>query len=275
MTTINQTTPPVQTHATPCVVVMAKHPAPGRVKTRLTPDYSPHQAACIHAAMLDCVLTRLLTHLPGRHILALDHPTNPQNTPPEQPDPELAFQIPHEFQVIDQGQGDLGDRLNHVWHTINTENTPEPAAGERTQVSSESNGSRGVGNPGGGGGRTVFFGTDSPDIPPQTLKNIFPTLDHADATIGPVSDGGYYCLATNRPAPQLLSGIDWGTEAVYHQTHNAAQNAGLKLLDLTPWHDVDTPTDLLELQHRLKHTNEPTLTRLSQRLHRITQDTTR
>ncbi len=245
---INQNHTPSQTDTAPCVVVMAKRPVPGRVKTRLTPDFSPLQAACVHAAMLECVLHRLLTHLPGRHVLAMDGGITSDNPPPQTTDPGLVFQIPPGFEVIDQGQGDLGDRLSHVW------NAPDPGPAR---------------------GQTAFFGVDSPDIPTQALKNLWPTLEPADAAIGPVDDGGYWCLAAKRPAPPLLSGIDWGTEAVYHQTHKAAQHAGLKLLDLTPWHDVDTPTDLLDLQHRLRHTNEPALIRLSKRLDRITQDTTR
>jgi len=246
---INHNYTPYPTPATPCVVVMAKRPIPGRVKTRLTPDFSAFQAACIHAAMLDCVLHRLVKLLPGQHLLALDSDPDPSTYTPAAP---LDFQIPPGFQVMDQGRGNLGDRLNHVWHTI------YDGAG-----------------PGPGGGQTAFFGVDSPDIPAQALKKLWPTLDQAQAVIGPVDDGGYWCLAAKRPSPQLLKGIDWGTQAVYHQTHTAAQNAGLKLIDLTPWHDVDTPTDLHALQNRLAHAEEPTLARLRQRLMRITQDTTR
>lgn len=249
---INQNDSSSSTDATPCVVVMAKRPIPGRVKTRLTADFSAFQAACVHAAMLDCVLSRLPTHLPGRLVLALDGGADPLR---ETSDPGLAFEIPPGFEVMDQGRGDLGDRLSHVWRAI----CPGGDPGE---------------NPG-GGGQAVFFGVDSPDIPAQALKSVWPALDHADAAIGPVEDGGYWCLAARRYAPPLLTGIDWGTQAVYHQTHAAAEKAGLKLLDLTPWHDVDTPSDLHALRDRLEHADEPTLTRLSQRLTRITQDTTR
>ncbi len=238
---INGTSNPNQPPDSPAIVVMAKRPIPGRVKTRLTPAFTPLQAAQVHAAMLQCVLARLAIHLPGQHFLALDNQTASPD-PPQ--DPALHYQLPQAFKIIDQGQGSLGDRLKHVWKALNQS-------------------------------QAVFFGVDSPDVPIKTLTSLWTTLQPADAVLGPVDDGGYYCLAAKQLTPQLLTGIDWGTPAVYHQTHQAAQNAGLKLLDLAPWQDVDTPADLLELQDRLNQADEPQLAQLRQRLNRITQDTTR
>ncbi len=226
---------------TPAIVVMAKRPIPGRVKTRLTMEFTPYRAAQAHAAMLECVLDRLATHLPGRHYLALDSQTA---APDQAHDPTLEYELPATFQVVDQGTGNLGDRITHVWNALNQ-------------------------------GPAVFFGVDSPDIPTQTLATLWDNLAPADAAIGPVDDGGYWCLAAKRLPPPLLAGIDWGTPAVYHQTHQAAKDAGLTLLDFAPWHDVDDPADLLALQYRIKQTNDPALTRLRRRLSRITQDTTR
>jgi glycosyltransferase A (GT-A) superfamily protein (DUF2064 family) len=95
MTNRNHTSGP--TDASSCVVVMAKNPVPGRVKTRLSPEYSPYQAACIHAAMLDCVLNRLMKYLPGRHLLALDDQIAPTGPLSQDYDSGLAYQIPAGF----------------------------------------------------------------------------------------------------------------------------------------------------------------------------------
>jgi len=223
------------------VVVMAKRPAPGIVKTRLTSELSPIQAAGVHAAMLQCALSRVQAHLPGRCVLALDDPTG--NTL-EHSDPNLNVQIPPGWEILSQGQGDLGDRLDHVWRTI-------------------------------GEGQAVFFGVDSPDTPLDSLKGIWRALINADTTLGPVDDGGYWCLASRKYAPSLLSGIDWGTSDVYHQTTRAAEAAGLTLQSLPPWHDVDTPDDLSALMNRLCDADEPQLIRLLHRLRQTTQDRTR
>lgn len=222
----------------PHAVVMAKRPRPGRVKTRLIGELADDQAAHVHAAMLECVLVRLKSALPGRLILALDHE-------PDQPlthkDPGLSVAVPAGVETIDQGMGDLGQRIGHVWRAV-------------------------------GAGPAVFFGVDSPDVPTTVLTTIYKSLVHADAAAGPVEDGGYWCLAARRYAPELLTGIDWGTSAVYHQTRQAARIAGLTLHELPAWHDVDTAEDLSALLIRLRDTREPALTRLTQRLDSITQD---
>lgn len=223
--------------ATTCVV-MAKRPVPGRVKTRLIGELSDHQAACVHAAMLDCVLHRLIAAFPDQLVLALDNGTQ---EPLTHPDPALDIQLPADTKLIDQGQGSLGDRLGHVWQAI-------------------------------GEGPAVFFGVDSPDVPVNALKSIPHCLAHTDAACGPVEDGGYWCLAGRQYKPILLTGIDWGTPAVYHQTRDAAEQAGLTLHELPAWHDVDDASDLTSLRERLRDAREPALIRLAQRLQRITQD---
>ncbi len=217
---------------------MAKRPVPGRVKTRLIGELSDNQAAYVHAAMLDCVLSRLGTAFPGRLILALDGEIK---TPLTHPDPHLSIQPPSETKLIDQGQGNLGDRISQVWQAI-------------------------------GGGPAVFFGVDSPDIPVNALQSIPHSLTQADTACGPVQDGGYWCLAARKYAPDLLAGIDWGTPAVYHQTRDAAEQAGLTLHELPTWHDVDDPSDLASLRDRLRDARESALITLAQRLERITQD---
>ena len=221
-----------------CTVVMAKRPMPGRVKTRLIGELSDRQAACVHAAMLECVLERLRGTFPGRVVLALDGDIH---QPLTGSDAGLSVAVPAGVEVIDQGTGDLGERIGHVWQAIGT-------------------------------GPAVFFGVDSPDIPTQVLATIYDSLTRSDAAVGPVGDGGYWCLAARRYAPELLAGIDWGTSAVYHQTREAARNAGLTLHELPAWHDVDTAEDLRALLIRLRGTPEPALTRLRHRLESITQD---
>lgn len=221
-----------------CTVVMAKRPEPGRVKTRLIVELTDRQAACVHAAMLECVLERLYRTLPGGVMLALDgDPDKPLSVS----NVGLSVTVPPGVEIIGQGTGDLGQRIGHVWRKL-------------------------------GSGPAVFFGVDSPDVPSQVLRIIYNPLSHADAAAGPVDDGGYWCLAARRYTPELLTGIDWGTSAVYHQTREAARNAGLTLHELPAWHDVDTAEDLRALLIRLRGTPEPALTRLRHRLESITQD---
>jgi len=217
---------------------MAKTPVPGQVKTRLIDPLTAHQAAAVHAAMLECVLERLATHLPGRRVLAIDGAPGALN---DKSSPDLSLKVPVGTEVINQGTGNLGQRIHHVWQAS-------------------------------GSGPAVFFGVDSPDCPAEALTAIPQALESHDAACGPVDDGGYWCLAARRPAPALLADIDWGSPSVYHQTQSAASEAGLTLAELPAWHDVDTPSDLSALTHRLRSAHEPALTRLAERLSRVLQD---
>ena len=223
----------------PSCVIMAKRPVPGQVKTRLIGDFSAYQAAVIHADLLHCTLQRLAAIPYEQLFLALDSQNEDSLT---QDDPALSLDIPDNTIVIDQGSGTLGDRLDYVWQKI-------------------------------GLGPVVFFGVDCPDLPTTHLVSIPTALRSAGAACGPVEDGGYWCLAAQRYAPELLADIDWGTSAVYHQTRDAAQKAGLTFQELPTWQDVDNTKDLQQLRQRLQSATEPALTRLAQRLEMITQDT--
>lgn len=213
---------------------MAKPAVPGQVKTRLMSEFSPDQAAAIHAAMSNCMLKRLAEYLPGEHVIALAGDVGKSGPHMNMRNHALA-----DWRIIDQGTGDLGQRLDHVWRTL-------------------------------GGGPIVFFGVDSPDIPPEVLHAIPEALRNAHAACGPVDDGGYWTLAARSYSPALLRGIDWGEASVYHQTQVAARSAGLSLAELPRWHDVDEPADLRALQARLVDTTEPSLRRLRDRLQTIT-----
>ncbi len=214
------------------LVVLTKPPVPGRVKTRLITGQpgglSAIGAARVHAAMLVCITRRLLNIGHHEAILAVDG--GRLDSPGA-----LPLAAPAGWRVTDQGAGGLGQRLDHLWRSM-------------------------------GDGPLAFLGTDSPDVPMSALEAMAGAVDGADAAVGPVSDGGYWCLAARSYRPQLLRGIDWGTANVYHQTQAAAHRAGLTLAELPAWHDVDSPEDLQALRLRLRETADPHLARLAHEL---------
>ena len=214
------------------VVLMTKVPAAGKVKTRLIGDLTGEQAAQVHKAMLVCMLDRIAQHVGevGRiqKVLAIDNSSGIK----------LDLPAAYTWQIVEQGNGSLGERMLRVWRSI-------------------------------GGGQAFFFGADSPDVPAGILGSIISVLERADAAIGPVTDGGYWVLGAERIIPDLLGGIDWGTARVYHQTHEAARRAGIRLVDLPTWFDVDTADDLADLRQRLAKEDEPALQRLGGRIDQV------
>lgn len=81
----------------PTLLVIAKEPVPGRVKTRLTPPYTPQQAAALAEAALADTLRTLSAVPAGRRLLVLD------GSP--------GRWLPPGWEVVPQGGGGLDERL--------------------------------------------------------------------------------------------------------------------------------------------------------------------
>ncbi len=213
------------------MIVMAKTPVPGRVKTRLIGRWTAAGAARVHAAMTECVLHRVRANCEAALVLALEGGASAWAGFAA----AVGADLPSPEAVVDQGGGDLGQRMARVWQAV-------------------------------GSGRVAFLGTDSPDVPVEWLRAATAELARAEALIGPTEDGGYWTLAARAYRPGLLRGIDWGTPGVYHQTCEAARAEAVRLASLPRWMDVDEPDDLDALDRRLDRTTDRHLRRLRRRL---------
>ena len=199
-------------------VIMAKDPARVGVKSRLTTGgWTAAEAGQVAEVMLRCIAQRL-REAASRVVLAVT---------PDGAGPGLADRLGLDpDDVVDQGPGDLGSRLDRVWRVAGTD---DPVA---------------------------FFGGDSPDVPSSLLAAIPSTLEVCDVAVGPTGDGGYWTLAARTHTPAVLKGIDWGSAHVYDQTRLKAAGAGLVVGTLPPWHDVDHPGDVDALRERLRQLQE-------------------
>ena len=97
---------------------------------------------------------------------------------------------------------------------------------------------------GAGAGRVAVIGTDCPGLRPGILRQAFEGLQTHDVVIGPAADGGYYLLALRQPRPELFRQIAWSSPAVLTQTLAAAAGLGLRVHLLEVLNDVDTADDL-------------------------------
>ncbi len=104
-----------------------------------------------------------------------------------------------------------------------------------------------------GFGPLLFVGADSPTLPPSFLASALEGLGRgrADVALGATEDGGYYAVGTRAPAAGLFDAVEWSTPRAYVQTARNAARLGLRLLELPPWYDVDTPADLARLRAEL------------------------
>ncbi|WP_121990148.1 TIGR04282 family arsenosugar biosynthesis glycosyltransferase [Nitrospira lenta] len=198
------------------LVIFAKAPVPGQVKTRLCPPLTPDEAATLHGSFVIDMLerTKVATaklKLPFDRYLACA----PSST-------LVFFQIMEERQsvkLIDQVGDDLGARMQQAFATL---------FGKGYQ-------------------RVFIVGADVPSLPLDHYKQALALLDAHDVVLGPALDGGYYLIGLTQPRPELFADIVWSTDRVLVATQEKAVGLGLKVALLPAWRDVDTIDDLQAL----------------------------
>ncbi len=201
------------------LVVFARLPTPGKVKTRLIPILGAAGACELHAAMVNDIIGRLnVQELQESHttlrLAILRDPHDPS------PLPASWASLP----CFDQVGDTLGERMADALQRVLDE----------------------------GHQRVVLIGTDAPTLPTHHVVQAFEKLEQADIVLGPATDGGYYLIGANKVRPRdLFDGIAWGTREVFAQTVAAVQRAGLSFDLLPPWYDVDDEADLRFLQAHL------------------------
>lgn len=97
-------------------------------------------------------------------------------------------------------------------------------------------------------GRTAeemcVVGTDIPDIGSETVEEAFRALTNHDVVLGPTTDGGYYLLALRGAMPELFRDVPWSTEKVLEVTLDRAAQVGARVALLEFKTDVDTALDV-------------------------------
>lgn len=196
------------------LVIFARFPVPGRVKTRLAAEVGTDHACRLYAAFLADLVSRFRET--GDHrILAYT---------PDSPTAREFFQdlSSGDFTCWPQPDGPLGVRLSHCFET---------------QLRNA--------------GRVIVIGSDAPNLPVELVSDAKLNLSDSDCVLGPATDGGYYLVGLRRPCPEIFTNIEWGGPRVLEQTVQRVQSAGISLHLLPPWYDVDTPGDLQMLSGHL------------------------
>lgn len=191
------------------LIVFAKQPVPGQVKTRLTALLTEAEAARLYEAFLQDALAQY-----G----ALDADVRLYLSPP--PGPGRPVYVPEGVSVKAQQGPGLGARMKIAF--------VETFAAGYEQL--------------------VVIGTDHPTLPTAFIEQAFQALQQPlSACIGPSDDGGYYLLGMNDFYPQLFHDMRYSHADVFAETvqRAAATRAALTILPL--WYDVDTPESLHQL----------------------------
>lgn len=214
---MNATTKPAQ------IVIFAKYPEPGKVKTRLAATISDQLAADFHRLALLTTVERMsayaTTALRKINVIVAYAPDNAAEA--------FASMLPKTVDLTPQGEGDLGQRLRRIM-TRSFDHSPGPL---------------------------LFLGADSPTLPVNYLDQAYDALQSHDTVVGPSEDGGYYLIGMNRAHNILFQDIDWSTDAVTRQTRERARSGKLKLMEIDAWYDVDHGSDVMRAGAELLQMN--------------------
>jgi len=190
------------------LIIFAKAPIPGEVKTRLCPPLLDDEAASLYGSMVMDIVERCSSLRGFDRYLACT------------PNVDHAFfktmAARYGVHLWEQKGANLGERMNQALTT---------ALGKGYQYA-------------------LLIGTDLPTFSAQACLIAIHTLKNHDVVFGPTSDGGYYLVGIKRPAPELFRDIPWSTPSVLYVSLDKAQGLGLVVGHLDPQHDIDTIEDL-------------------------------
>ncbi len=207
------------------LVVMAKAPRPGKVKTRLQPPLTAEEAAALNVCFLRDTTENIaaITAEGGAAGLVCYTPVGD----------EAAFDglLPDGFALLPQRGDGFGERLRLAVQDV-------LACGF---------------------GAVCLIDSDSPTMPASALREAVEALAQPGdrVVLGGSADGGYYLIGLKAAHPEPFEHITWSTPSVYAETVQQVRGAGLELIELPIWYDVDEAITLTVLEDELLQGRRP------------------
>jgi rSAM/selenodomain-associated transferase 1 len=190
---------------------MAKHPRPGRVKTRLAAAFGPEAACALQRAFLVDLAARLAE---------TGWATTWAVSPPDAPFGDV---LPG-ARWIGQRGADLGARMDAATTDLFAEG-PGPVLVL--------------------GADAPHAALDELRAAAAALEA------GSDVALGPARDGGYWLVGLRAPTPALFADVPWGTDSVLRTTLARAETLHLGVRLVAPTFDVDEPADVRRLHELL------------------------
>lgn len=100
--------------------------------------------------------------------------------------------------------------------------------------------------------RIVALNSDSPHLPTSVLEAAFELLENCDMVVGPTHDGGYYLVGAKVSHPGLFSTDAMGTRNALEALLTKARALGLSVRLTDPFYDIDEAADLSRLTEELR-----------------------
>jgi len=194
------------------LVIMAKAPRAGQVKTRLAPALAPQDIVALYRCLIEDTLA--LARAVGVPRIAVVCPSGHED--------ELARWLG--IEVIAQNGDGLAAGLESAFQVVC----------------------------GSGCRRVIALDGDSPHLPAETVRHAFALLERHDVVVGPTADGGYYLVGATRPHRGLFGPGAMGTESALQALLDRARALALSAALTEECYDVDDGDDLGRLAAELR-----------------------
>ena len=197
------------------IIIMAKVPRAGNVKTRLQSFLTPEECCTLSESFLSDAISKT-QNLSEQTVIAF--------APADEKDYFVKFAIENLI-LIEQTGADLGEKMSNAFEAVFNLNS-----------------NAGV----------LMIGTDSPSFPPKLIEESFTALESgADAVLGKSADGGFYLIGLRKNPSRLFERIEWSSPKVFEQMTRNISSLNLNLKLISEWKDVDTPDDLRRLREEI------------------------
>jgi uncharacterized protein len=209
------------------LIVLAKAPVAGRVKTRLCPPLTGEQAADIALAALNDTLRAVAAVPADHHVLVLDG--------------EAGDWVPEGFVVIPQKLGLLDKRLidafEDVFAHVDRLGVPDGVP-ERDLETPETAPKPRRTKP------CVLIAMDTPQVHPSQLSDALAQLADADSVIGMAEDGGFWLIGLNAADPAVFRDIPMSVDFTAAAQLERLQSLGYRVATIETLRDIDAFADL-------------------------------
>jgi rSAM/selenodomain-associated transferase 1 len=100
--------------------------------------------------------------------------------------------------------------------------------------------------------RVIAFNSDSPHLPASVLETAFDALEACDLVVGPTHDGGYYLVGARASHAGLFISDGMGKANALETLLTRARVLGLSVHLTDPFYDIDVEGDLTRLAAELR-----------------------
>ncbi len=196
------------------IIIMAKVPQAGNVKTRLQNILAPEECESLAEAFLKDAVNK--AHTACENIFIAFFPRTEIQ--------KLKKILPDESNFIEQTGENLGEKMSDAFQFVFEQKTDS----------------------------IVMIGTDSPTFPFDYIEQAFEFLEtNSEIVLGKTDDGGFYLIGLRVLRREIFENVAWSSPKTFEQVFENVRNLELHLRETPSWYDVDEERDLIKLKNEI------------------------